>query len=234
MPQNNTLITPQIDDTIKKLVKELELLPDLVERISEKVNEQYATNFTPRFIRQYLKDKLKIKIPQNRGEPFTEQIDNSIKELMKELSYSSNPYAQIIEKINQQYNTHYTSKQIRQRWISKLDADLCLNPLDDEEKSFIIQWVESTQRGDRINWKKLIPLMKTKFHKLRSENMVKNYWNLRKRSIIKSKVESGNPRKRSKRNPKSKAKDEQQPQIKVEFKNRHYQTERTITHLLRT
>ncbi|GBC03196.1 hypothetical protein RclHR1_05000009 [Rhizophagus clarus] len=199
MSQNHTLITPQISDTIKNLAKELELTPDLGERISAKVNEQCATNFTTNFIRQYLKDKLDIKIPQNRSEPFTEQIDNHIKELMKEYRHSSNLYAQVTEIINKDYNMHYTSKQIRQRWISRLDTNLCHGPLDDEEKFFIIQWVESTQRGDKINWKKLIPLMKTEFGKLRSENMVKNYWNSRKRRIIKSK-----------------AKDQQQPQIKVE------------------
>ncbi|GBC03195.1 hypothetical protein RclHR1_05000008 [Rhizophagus clarus] len=209
MTQNNeSFITPQIDNTIKNLVKELELLPDLGEKISEKVNNQYATNFTTSQIRQYLKDKLKIKIPQNRGVPFTEQIDNSIKELMEELGDSSNPYAQIIEIINKNYNTRYTSKQIRQRWISKLDTNICHDPLGDDEKAFIVQWVESTQRGDMINWRKLIPLMKIEFGKLRTENMVKNFWNLRKRCNNKSKAENGNSRKRSKRSPKSKAKDE--------------------------
>ncbi|GBB98184.1 hypothetical protein RclHR1_03160004 [Rhizophagus clarus] len=212
MSQNRELpITQKIDNTIKELIKEMELLPDLGERISEKVNKQYATSFTSNQIRQYLKDKLQIKIPQTRGEPFTKQIDNSIKEFMREFENSSNPYVRISEKINELYSTNYTSKQIRQRWISKLDAKLCLDALDDEEKLFIIQWVESTPRGDIINWKKLIPMMNDKFGKLRSESMVKNFWNLRKRSqeSNKSKTENENSRKR-KRSSKLKTKDEQQ------------------------
>ncbi|CAB4408100.1 unnamed protein product [Rhizophagus irregularis] len=174
--------TPQINNTIKELIKVLEHLPNFCEKICEKVNKQYATNFTSNQIRQYLKDELQVKIPQNRGKPFTEQIDNSIKEFMKKFGQSSNPYVKVSENINKLYDTNYTSKQIRQRWISKLNTDLCFVPLSKDEKSFIIQWAES-KRGDIIPWKELIPLMEKKFEKLRSENMVKNCWYLsRKRS----------------------------------------------------
>ncbi|CAB4383685.1 unnamed protein product [Rhizophagus irregularis] len=207
----SSLITPQIDNTIKELVEELGHISHLCEMICEKVNEQYATNFTLNQVRQHLKDELQVKIPQNRGEPFTEQIDDSIKEFMKKFCQLSNPYVKISENINKLYDTKFTSKQIRQRWISKLNTDLCLEPLDDDEKSFIIQWVESKPQGDTIPWKELIPLMKTEFEKLRSENMVKNFWNLRKRTqeSTKSKAENENSRKR-KRSPKLKAKNEKQ------------------------
>ncbi|PKY57013.1 hypothetical protein RhiirA4_508847 [Rhizophagus irregularis] len=163
-----SLFTPQINNTIKELLKELEHLPNFCEKICEKVNKQYATNFTLNQVRQYLKDELHVKIPQNRGNPFTDQIDNSIKEFMKKF--------------------------------------VCIVPLSKDEKSFIVQWVE---RGDTIPWKELIPLMETKFKKLRSENIVKNFWYLRKSTpeSTKSKAENKYSRKRS---PKLKAKIEKQ------------------------
>ncbi|CAB4381907.1 unnamed protein product [Rhizophagus irregularis] len=193
-----SLFTPQVNNTIKELIEVLEHLPNFCEKICEKVNEQYATNFTLNQVHQYLKDELQVKIPQNRGEPFTEQIDNSIKEFMKKFGQSSNPYVKVSENINKLYSTNYTSKQIRQRWISKLNIDLCLEPLSEDEKSFIVQWVESKPQGDTICWKELILLMETKFKKLRSESMVKNFWYLRKRTqeISKSKSETENSRKR--------------------------------------
>ncbi|CAB4431247.1 unnamed protein product [Rhizophagus irregularis] len=201
-----SLFTPQINNTIKELLKELEHLPNFCEKICEKVNKQYATNFTLNQVRQYLKDELHVKIPQNRGNPFTDQIDNSIKEFMKKFGQSSNPYVKVSQNINKLYNTYYTSKQIRQRWISRLNTNLCIVPLSKDEKSFIVQWVE---RGDTIPWKELIPLMETKFKKLRSENIVKNFWYLRKSTpeSTKSKAENKYSRKRS---PKLKAKIEKQ------------------------
>ncbi|CAB5392143.1 unnamed protein product [Rhizophagus irregularis] len=159
-----SLFTPQINNTIKELIKVLGHLPNFCEKICEKVNEQYATNFTSNQVRQYLKDELQVKIPR------------------------------IYEKVC----TNYTSKQIRQRWRNKLNTDLCFEPLSEDEKSFIVQWAESKPQGDTIRWKELIPLMKTKFKKLRSENKVKNFWSIRKRiqEISKSKSETENSRKR--------------------------------------
>ncbi|CAB5186289.1 unnamed protein product [Rhizophagus irregularis] len=207
----SSLITPQIDNTIKELVEELGHNSHFCEMICEKVNEQYATNFTLNQVRQHLKDELQVKIPQNRGEPFTKEIDNSIKESMEKFAQSSNPYVKVSDNINKLYDTNYTSKQIRQRWISKLNTDLCHDSLSEVEKSFIVQWVESKPQGDTIPWKELIPLMETKFEKLRSENMVKNFWNLRKRTqaSTESKSETDNSRKR-KRSPKLKEKSEKQ------------------------
>jgi hypothetical protein len=62
-----------------------------------------------------LKNTLQVKVPQNRGHPFTPEIDNSIKKFMREFCGLSNPYVKISEKINEEYKTNYTSKQIRQR-----------------------------------------------------------------------------------------------------------------------
>jgi hypothetical protein len=107
---------------------------------------------------------------------------------------------------------------------------VCHEPLDNDEKLFIIRWAENTPRarGDKINWKDLIPMMNHQFGKLRSESVVKNFWNLRKRSQEnKSKTENENSRKR-KRCSKSKEKDEQQHKkicpefITFEYKNEKY------------
>ncbi|CAG8679922.1 2370_t:CDS:2 [Rhizophagus irregularis] len=211
----SSLITPQIDNTIKELVEELGHNSHFCEMICEKVNEQYATNFTLNQVRQHLKDELQVKIPQNRGEPFTKEIDNSIKESMEKFAQSSNPYVKVSDNINKLYDTNYTSKQIRQREV---------------EKSFIVQWVESKPQGDTIPWKELIPLMETKFEKLRSENMVKNFWNLRKRTqaSTESKSETDNSRKR-KRSPKLKEKSEkQQKKVCHELTTFEYENEKYI------
>lgn len=59
-------------------------------------------------------------------------------------------------------------------------------PLEDDEKSFIVQWVENNRTSDGIiHWKDLIKEVESKFEKLRSENTLKNFWHLRKRSLSK-------------------------------------------------
>ncbi|RIA81951.1 hypothetical protein C1645_809838 [Glomus cerebriforme] len=113
-----------------------------------------------------------------RGPRITKEFDNKIIELMKVYGNLPNCYVIISEKTNKQY----TSKQIRQRWISTLDPKLHQKPLGEDEKSFIIQWVENNRvPNSKIRWKPLISEIEKKFGKLRSENMVKNFWNLRNR-----------------------------------------------------
>ncbi|RIA81064.1 hypothetical protein C1645_837569 [Glomus cerebriforme] len=122
-------------------------------------------------------------MPQVKGPRFTEEIDNKIIELMKIYGNIPNYYVKISEEINKQFNSNYTSKKIRQRWISTLDPKFHHKPLNEDEKSFIIQWVENNKTPDdpKIHWKILISEIEKKFGKLRSENMVKNFWNLRNR-----------------------------------------------------
>ncbi|RIA81066.1 hypothetical protein C1645_810207 [Glomus cerebriforme] len=104
---------------------------------------------------------------------FTEEIDNKIIELMKKYGNLPNCYVRISEETNKQFNSDYTSKKIRQRWMSKLNPKLYQKPLGEDEKSFIIQWVENNKAPDDpvIHWKILIFAIKEKFGKLRSENM---------------------------------------------------------------
>lgn len=59
-------------------------------------------------------------------------------------------------------------------------------PLEDNEKLFIVQWVENNRTSDGIiHWKDLIKEVESKFGKLRSENTLKNFWHLRRRSLSK-------------------------------------------------
>jgi hypothetical protein len=62
---------------------------------------------------------------------------------------------------------------------------VCHEPLDEAEKSFIIQWVEANQIAPTatIHWKDLISAMKDRFGKLRSENKIKNFWYPKQRSL---------------------------------------------------
>ncbi|EXX63176.1 hypothetical protein RirG_154720 [Rhizophagus irregularis DAOM 197198w] len=115
-----------------------------------------------------------------KGPLFTKEVDNIIIELMKKCGNLPKPYVKVREAIPQ-----YTSKQIRQRWISRLDPRLCRKYLDDDEKSFIVQWVEHNQEPNgTIHWKDLINEIEHKFGNLRSENTIKNFWNQRKRRIF--------------------------------------------------
>ncbi|GBB98182.1 hypothetical protein RclHR1_03160002 [Rhizophagus clarus] len=59
-----------------------------------------------------------------KGQRFTKEVDDIISEYMKKWGHLSNPYMKIHEKIPK-----YSSKQIRYRWISKL------NPRRNEVKS---------------------------------------------------------------------------------------------------
>jgi hypothetical protein len=61
---------------------------------------------------------------------------------------------------------------------------VCRKFLDDDEKSFIIQWVENNQEPNgTIHWKDLINEIEHNFGKLRSENAIKNFWNQRRKKI---------------------------------------------------
>ncbi|RIA79861.1 hypothetical protein C1645_882475 [Glomus cerebriforme] len=116
---------------------------------------------------------------------FNKDVDNKIIELMKEWEHLPNNFKMISKHISQ-----YTAKQIRQRWKNHLDPCLCHDPLDEAEKSFIIQWVEAnkTTSTSTIHWKDLISVMKDQFGKLRSENKIKNFWYPKQRSL---KLEAG-------------------------------------------
>ncbi|PKY25664.1 hypothetical protein RhiirB3_472625 [Rhizophagus irregularis] len=102
-------------------------------------------------------------------------IDNEIISAMNEYKAMPNCYVMISKKINK----GFSPKQIRQRWISQLDPRLCQWPLDNNEKFYIIHWVEGYKiknPSKNINWKELIFEMEKKFGKFRSESKVKNYY----------------------------------------------------------
>ncbi|PKK68061.1 hypothetical protein RhiirC2_867499 [Rhizophagus irregularis] len=89
-------------------------------------------------------------------------IDNEIISAMNEYKAMPNCYVMISKKINK----GFSPKQIRQRWISQLDPRLCQWPLDNNEKFYIIHWVEGYKiknPSKNINWKELIFEMEKKF-----------------------------------------------------------------------
>ncbi|RIA82003.1 hypothetical protein C1645_809818 [Glomus cerebriforme] len=119
-----------------------------------------------------------------RGQRFTEETDKIISDAMKKWGHLPNPYVKICGII-----PNYSSKQIRYRWISKLNPSLCNSPLDEDEKLFIVQWVENNKTPyGIIHWRDLINEVKNNFGKLRSENTLKNFWHLRRRSLNQKKV----------------------------------------------
>ncbi|GES72839.1 kinase-like domain-containing protein [Rhizophagus clarus] len=111
---------------------------------------------------------------------FTEEDDNAIENYMKELSHLANPFTLISKRMNERFS----AKMICNRWRDHLNPDLCHEPLDYNEKSYIINWIVSHQILDtsayNIRWRELINEMKFKFGKLHSENKVKNFWHLHK------------------------------------------------------
>ncbi|CAB4485643.1 hypothetical protein RhiirA1_444138 [Rhizophagus irregularis] len=115
-----------------------------------------------------------------KGPLFNKNVDNKIMMLKKEWENHPNNFKMISKQIPQ-----YNAKQIRQRWKNHLDPNLCHEPLDEAEKSFIVQWVKVNQTTPTatIHWKDLISAMKDRFGKLRSENKIKNFWYLKQRSL---------------------------------------------------
>ncbi|CAG8619925.1 12604_t:CDS:2, partial [Rhizophagus irregularis] len=107
--------------------------------------------------------------------------DDDIKKYMKEFGHLPNCYALISEKMGNKINP----KRIYQRWTNNLNPNLCHDSFNDNEKSFINEWVEEYKirnpSSRSISLKEIIPVMKEKFGKLRSENKVKNFWHAQQR-----------------------------------------------------
>ncbi|CAB4432501.1 unnamed protein product [Rhizophagus irregularis] len=103
---------------------------------------------------------------------------------MNENKNERNPYIKASKEIYNKTGERFTSKHIRQRWISQLDPRLCLEDLCKDEKLYIIEWVEEYKNKhpfSKINWKQLIVDLNNKFGKMRSDNKVKNHYYLKER-----------------------------------------------------
>ncbi|RIA80348.1 hypothetical protein C1645_838868 [Glomus cerebriforme] len=71
----------------------------------------------------------------------------------------------------------YQSRQIRHHYCNNLDERLSKDPLSNDEKEFITQWVKENQEPNgTIHWRDLIPEMEYQLGKLHSENKIKNFW----------------------------------------------------------
>ncbi|GES72843.1 hypothetical protein GLOIN_2v1482553 [Rhizophagus clarus] len=118
---------------------------------------------------------------QRTRKPFSKEDNDTLINLMKK--YINDPCR--YKKISQEMGNKFTSKQIRQRWLNHCQDRLNKGTLEDNEKSFIIDWVEKYRSQNpftaTISWKKLIPEMENSFGKLFSESQLKNYWHSRGR-----------------------------------------------------
>ncbi|PKY48191.1 hypothetical protein RhiirA4_445227 [Rhizophagus irregularis] len=115
---------------------------------------------------------------------FTDEIDNVIIDCMVnqgyETLYPNNSFVEI-EKVIPEYK----AKRIRQRWIDKLKPGLNHDPLNKEEKEFVVQWIKKNLGpNDSFKWKDLISDMEEEFHTLRPDNIPKNYWYALKRNLL--------------------------------------------------
>ncbi|PKC09938.1 hypothetical protein RhiirA5_472525 [Rhizophagus irregularis] len=92
---------------------------------------------------------------------FRQEDDDNITKYMEEFGHLPNRYALISEKM------------------------VCGNRFNDNERSFINEWVEEYKilnpSSKSISWKEFIPVMEEKFGKLRSENQIKNFWHTQER-----------------------------------------------------
>ncbi|GES76427.1 hypothetical protein GLOIN_2v1477473 [Rhizophagus clarus] len=91
----------------------------------------------------------------------------------------------------------HNHKQICYYWYNKLDPKLCKMPLTNNEQDHIIDWVERylmyNVNQQNIPWKKLQKEMKSVFNKLHSTNVIKNFWNSRKRRLMREAENILNP-----------------------------------------
>ncbi|CAG8454059.1 11721_t:CDS:2 [Funneliformis mosseae] len=116
---------------------------------------------------------------------FDKESDEIISDSMNVLDKSKNIRKKY--KIIHEMLPQYTSRQIRQRYLNHLNKRLCMNPLGNEEKAFVIRWITTNQKQNGIiHWKILILDLKAKFGLLRSENTVKNFFYSRMKQLSRS------------------------------------------------
>ncbi|GBB99975.1 hypothetical protein RclHR1_00370016 [Rhizophagus clarus] len=80
---------------------------------------------------------------------------------------------------------------------NKTIVHVCLDALENEEKNFIVEWIQKHRTSSGvIHWKYVVNDLKLRFGKRHSENKVKNYWNSRRKTYLrKSKNEKQKQRK---------------------------------------
>ncbi|RIA82350.1 hypothetical protein C1645_809647 [Glomus cerebriforme] len=69
-----------------------------------------------------------------------------------------------------------TPKQISDYWRNHLNPKLCHEPLSQDDKDFIIE--QAQKYPLIIHWKFIISGLEKKSGRLRSENLIKNFWYL--------------------------------------------------------
>ncbi|RIA90142.1 hypothetical protein C1645_823705 [Glomus cerebriforme] len=111
---------------------------------------------------------------------FDEESNRLIRKYMKEYAHIRNRFV-LISKLVPKYKPN----QLSNCWHNYLDPNLCLDPLTDDEKDFIIKQVQNNRKPNGIiNWKLVVHNLKNEFGLLRSENKVRNFWNSRQKSNL--------------------------------------------------
>ncbi|GBB90992.1 hypothetical protein RclHR1_18080002 [Rhizophagus clarus] len=109
---------------------------------------------------------------------YDEESNVLIREYMEKYKDKHNKFVLISKSIPK-----YKPNQLSNCWHNYLNPLLCLDPLTDEEKNFIIKEANNNRMKDgKISWKKVVSLLKDKYGLLRSENKVRNFWNSKKKS----------------------------------------------------
>ncbi len=120
-----------------------------------------------------------------------ERFNQKQKEHIVKRAIKSVPYNKIAKELNHNIQkNHYNSKQVREQYVNDLMSGLCKDPLDENEKEFIVQHVQ--EHNGVFSTREIIPAIKDKFDKLRSERQIKNFWY----PHLRRQTPSANPRRR--------------------------------------
>ncbi|CAG8526826.1 8111_t:CDS:2 [Funneliformis caledonium] len=98
-------------------------------------------------------------------------------------NHTKNSYKKLSKELAKISSTEKTSKQIRQHWSNNLNPDLCKDPLNEDEKNFIVQCADQSNQMKNFPITKIVGLIQQKFNKLYSENTIKNFLHTRKRRL---------------------------------------------------
>ncbi|CAG8758923.1 1324_t:CDS:2, partial [Funneliformis caledonium] len=67
-------------------------------------------------------------------------------------------------------------------WSNNLNPDLCKDPINEDEKIFIVQCADQNMQNEKF-LTKIVDLTRKEYKKLFSENKIKNFLHTRKRRL---------------------------------------------------
>ncbi|CAI2164870.1 6178_t:CDS:2 [Funneliformis geosporum] len=124
----------------------------------------------------------------NRQWLFSGDDDEVILACIKEMERTGVVHGRY-KRIETEFSSRFTAKQIRNHYLNALDPALCHCALKEEEKRFIKDWIRCNMTPDgKIKWQKLRLEMEKEFHCLKSDNKIKNYYYSNKRRLDKQRT----------------------------------------------